>query len=576
MTEQATKTREPFALTESDYAQLEDGYIDRASADAARLYRVDSQEGASTVGQVATFNRDYSGIIFRIHHPITGQEFERVLRLDQPHGSMKYVYPPRPNRFYLDLRIRPEWLRNPQIPIVFVEGFKKALAMQRIAFESSTDDIPLFIVIATNGCWGWRGKTGKESGIGNERVDTKGPLNDFEWFDWDDREVTILFDANAATNPSVGSARRALAQELHGRGARVFIADLPASEGINGPDDLAGREGPDAVLRVLDSRYPAIRPVESKPAESVQERIERGAELRALVARAANQPDAASDQVRAVLGAKLHRRIAYLMAQGGQLETGPRDLIWTLIAIMGDGETGFDFKYKHLYPLLWPLEPGDIENGRLSSTCRQRVRRRFDELAEAEAACGLRFVEFRPGYQTDDQNVDSYARLLIFDLVEEIEGLAMTDPTYSRSKAKAFESAVARFVEARTGRLRPEKSPQSQNETRRLQRAWKQAHGLIESTIDRMEKQGFEPWAIEHDLRECLSPRAIEFLKPNLDISEGLKNASEKSPKTPEGGGNKLDTSKPQLTPLVTPDNFARFPVFNKNSQAPKSGQHGQ
>jgi hypothetical protein len=65
--------------------------------------------------------------------------------------------------------------------------------------------------------------------------------------------VTILFDANAASNESVRAAQRELARELTRRGAEVWIADLPPAPGVNGVDDYLGLFGLSAALEVLKS-----------------------------------------------------------------------------------------------------------------------------------------------------------------------------------------------------------------------------------------------------------------------------------------------------------------------------------
>jgi hypothetical protein len=76
-----------------------------------------------------------------------------------------------------------------------------------------------------------RGVIGRTTDAAGARVDQKGPLPDLDRIVWRDRDIVICFDANARTNPKVGAARRALAADLAGRGARVRVADLPVGEG---------------------------------------------------------------------------------------------------------------------------------------------------------------------------------------------------------------------------------------------------------------------------------------------------------------------------------------------------------
>jgi predicted P-loop ATPase len=65
--------------------------------------------------------------------------------------------------------------------------------------------------------------------------------------------VTILFDANTATNSLVSAARRELARELTHRGAKAWLADLPPVSGVNGVDDFLGLFGLEKTLEVLQS-----------------------------------------------------------------------------------------------------------------------------------------------------------------------------------------------------------------------------------------------------------------------------------------------------------------------------------
>ena len=63
-------------------------------------------------------------------------------------------------------------------------------------------------------------------------MDEKGPLPDLDLITFGNRDVVILFDANAATNNKVQAARRAFAAELAKSGAKVRIGELPAKDNI--------------------------------------------------------------------------------------------------------------------------------------------------------------------------------------------------------------------------------------------------------------------------------------------------------------------------------------------------------
>ena len=71
---------------------------------------------------------------------------------------------------------------------------------------------------------------------------------------WTDRDVFIVYDSDAETNPSVSAAREALASELRARGALVVVMVLPSLDGLSktGFDDLLASWGPDRVLDWLE------------------------------------------------------------------------------------------------------------------------------------------------------------------------------------------------------------------------------------------------------------------------------------------------------------------------------------
>ena len=98
---------------------------------------------------------------------------------------------------------------------------------------------------------------GKSTGPKGERIDVKGPINDLDRVVWNGRTVTILFDRNVRTNPSVSSARTGLSHELKKRGAAVRFVDLPADCDVNGVDDLLAKSGPEKVLALLNGSAPA-------------------------------------------------------------------------------------------------------------------------------------------------------------------------------------------------------------------------------------------------------------------------------------------------------------------------------
>src|SRR5207248_10178706 len=105
--------------------------------------------------------------------------------------------------------------------------------------------------------WGWRGRIGKIENAKGERVDELGPLPELE-ICCDRRKVFVVFDANCASSVNVREARNALVRELVKRNADVHVVELPASEGINGPDDYIGVRGDKAFSELMESASPAI------------------------------------------------------------------------------------------------------------------------------------------------------------------------------------------------------------------------------------------------------------------------------------------------------------------------------
>jgi hypothetical protein len=155
------------------------------------------------------------------------------------------------NRLYIPRGVTPEQLADVGIPIVIVEGEKKALALWRLANHDK--DEPRFIPIAIAGVWSWRGKIGRTRGPNGESIDVKGPIADLSRIDWGERKVFLLFDANVHTNDSVKWARKGIWKELAGRRAKVNFVTLPEDCGVNGVDDLLPIWGPDKVLALFEN-----------------------------------------------------------------------------------------------------------------------------------------------------------------------------------------------------------------------------------------------------------------------------------------------------------------------------------
>lgn len=225
-------------LTDADYQALEHSWIDRASAERARLFRVSSTEGAELVGQKDHHN--YAGIAFPNIWPGQMEPREYRLRRDSPDVTYekgekkllgKYLGPPgRGNLLYFAPGTPPGLLDDTDLPIVITEGEKKCIALWRLAWYGISDaaERPQFLPVAIPGVWNWKGTVGKEPGPNGERRDVKGVIPDFNRIVWAGRKVIIAFDSDVKTNARVRAARGELARHLiHERDALVHFLEIP-------------------------------------------------------------------------------------------------------------------------------------------------------------------------------------------------------------------------------------------------------------------------------------------------------------------------------------------------------------
>lgn len=158
---------------------------------------------------------DLAGIVFPYVYPTTGQRVTCRLRRDHPEiengkpkdkylcpfGDVRHLYfPPGASALLMDI----------SVPVVIVESEKASLALTAAAARLNRR----VLALGCGGCWGWRGPIGKTTGANGERVDETGPLPDHALITWTNRDVVILFDGNAATNPSVQKAQRTYVKAL--------------------------------------------------------------------------------------------------------------------------------------------------------------------------------------------------------------------------------------------------------------------------------------------------------------------------------------------------------------------------
>jgi hypothetical protein len=192
---------------------------------------------------------DLEGILFPYFSPTTGVRVGGRLRLDHPlPDGGKYISEPGCRHLYFPPGIS-HLLQDTSVPVILVEAEKSALALTALAARAGRK----MLFMAISGCWGWKRKTGKRPLPDGSSQPETGPSPDLDLIAWNRRSVIIAFDSNTSSNSAVRSARRALGQELAGRGASVCIAVVPAFEGVNGPDDLIAVSGDEAMLSVLDT-----------------------------------------------------------------------------------------------------------------------------------------------------------------------------------------------------------------------------------------------------------------------------------------------------------------------------------
>jgi len=145
----------------------------------------------------------YSRVRFLESERKFGKEI-KTIRYSQPKDSGVHLYIP-PLLKWGDIAL------DINTPIIFTEGEKKAA-------KACKEGIPC---IGLGGVWSFKSnKKGKML------------IDDFKLFKWKEREVSLIFDSDLATNPKVMQALVAFSKELTRLGAHVYIAYLP--EAANG------------------------------------------------------------------------------------------------------------------------------------------------------------------------------------------------------------------------------------------------------------------------------------------------------------------------------------------------------
>ena len=178
-----------------------------------------------------------------------GLKYEATCKKLGGPGNVLYVHPSQ-RRLVGDRRV----------PVVFVEGIKKALAVVSAARIAGVK----VLVVGILGVWNW--------------LADKKPIDDMLEIPLDGRQVFNLFDDDVFVNPDVADAlRRLVAHEREHGAATVKVAYLPESAdgSKTGADDYLARGH--GYLDLLAT----FRPFD--PEDLAAERLKRGYRLRAVL-----------------------------------------------------------------------------------------------------------------------------------------------------------------------------------------------------------------------------------------------------------------------------------------------------
>jgi hypothetical protein len=188
-------------LTPADLAMFAKIGVSEKTIHLAGVRRVSHVEARDMCG-IQYKSRHLEGLAFPYFDPERATVGTWRVRRDHPEIDpdgkpiAKYVSPPDRRHLYFAPGCNGA-LRDPFRPALIVEAEKSVLAIVDAA-ASVGRTMPL--AVATGGCYGWRGVTGKATNANGARVDEKGPLPDFDRVTWIGRDVVIVFDANVAVN----------------------------------------------------------------------------------------------------------------------------------------------------------------------------------------------------------------------------------------------------------------------------------------------------------------------------------------------------------------------------------------
>jgi predicted P-loop ATPase len=217
----------------------------------AKISRLTDPETREILALNGAFG-DMAGIVFPYLSPHTGFRVAARVRRDHPevengHEKNKYMSGYGDHRHLYAVPGSGALLADLTVPVVLVEAEKSALAIWAWSQRANKRLLP----VGMGGCYGWRGRIGKTENSNGHRVDELGPLPDLEWCR--KRRTYVLLDSNCATNPKVRAARRDLVRALVKLEADVRILNLPAGDGVNGPDNFLAAKGDEALTALFET-----------------------------------------------------------------------------------------------------------------------------------------------------------------------------------------------------------------------------------------------------------------------------------------------------------------------------------
>ena len=268
----------PQPLTGPDYQALASRWLDLPTLELANIQRIGHFDGKELTGNSA---KDLAGLAIPYFEPGNGLVLGYRIRRDHPEikikpdGSKKednkYINAPGFRHIYVPPTITKTDLANTNLPVIIAEGEFKALAALRLSRHNSPQ--LRFLPIGIAGAYNWQGKIGNVESIDGTLVPEKGLLPDFHLLEWINRKVILAFDRDpdARINKLVKNQRFQLRQHLLALGAAVADLEWPITvvrtstyggEALRGGpqpltakglDDWLARDGPDGVLKAIES-----------------------------------------------------------------------------------------------------------------------------------------------------------------------------------------------------------------------------------------------------------------------------------------------------------------------------------